>query len=366
MKKCASDIHFEPYADFFRIRFRIDGILHEIAKPPTELAQYLIARLKILAELDIAEKRRPQDGRFNISYNKEGREVRVSTCPTLYGEKAVLRLLQTAHEIMSLANLGMDTTQQFTLEQALKQPQGMIVVTGPTGSGKTMSLYAALETLNTTSRNIVSIEDPIEIPLPGINQVQVNTSTDMTFNYALKTFLRQDPDVILVGEIRDAATAALALSAAQTGHLVLSTIHTNSALETVQRFNGLGISTRQVSTSVSLIIAQRLVRKLCPDCKRPSTATAGARIIPSEKKSLQTVATFEAVGCPECFAGYRGRIGLFEMIAPTQLNQAAITDTTTATQLATGYPYTTLHQAGWQRVNDGLTTIAELQRVLGS
>jgi type IV pilus assembly protein PilB len=317
IEKKASDVHFEPYENNYRIRFRIDGILYEITNPDFTLANRLTARLKIMSNLNIAERRLPQDGRFTIA----ARDCRINICPTLFGEKIVVRILNTTNTILKINELGLLEQQEKLFFEAIKRPQGMILVTGPTGSGKTVSLYAALNELNTISKNISTVEDPIEINLPGINQVNVDPKIGLNFTTTLRAFLRQDPDIIMVGEIRDLETAEIAVKAAQTGHLVLSTLHTNSASETITRLLNMGIAQYNLNSSLSLIIAQRLARKLCPYCK---------------------------TGCEHCRNGYLGRIGIFEVMQPTQAKTDILT----------------LRDAALQKVRDGLTSLEEINRVI--
>ncbi|WP_163935505.1 type IV-A pilus assembly ATPase PilB [Paraferrimonas sp. SM1919] len=320
INKGASDLHFEPYEHNYRIRFRIDGVLKTIAEPPISLANRISARLKVMSKLDIAERRLPQDGRIKLKISKNRAiDFRVSTLPTLWGEKIVMRILDSSTAMLGIDKLGYEKEQQILYEQALSQPQGMILVTGPTGSGKTVSLYTGLNILNTESRNISTAEDPVEINLAGINQVHINTKTGLTFANVLRSFLRQDPDVVMVGEIRDLETAEIAIKASQTGHLVLSTLHTNSAAETLTRLLNMGVPSYNISSSISLIIAQRLLRKLCPDCKIPE-------ILPTQQlkaqgftdEDLQSgLQIYQANGCDKCSEGYKGRIGIYEVLPMT-------------------------------------------------
>jgi len=304
--KHATDIHFEPYADSYRIRFRIDGLLHDMRHPPKQIAQRLAARIKILAHLDIAEKRLPQDGRWQTN----DFDARVSTCPVLHGEKIVIRLLNSTHKLLTVDALGFMMQQQRHFLDAIHKPQGLILVTGPTGSGKTATLYAAIQHLNVLTHNICTVEDPIEVNLPGINQVNINSKTSLNFARVLRAFLRQDPDIIMVGEIRDLETAQIALNAAQTGHLVLSTLHTTSSREAFARLASFGVSTYEMISSISLITAQRLLRKLCPFCKIKLKINKPLK----DKFNLNDDdVLYDALGCKRCHDGYRGRIAVHEL-----------------------------------------------------
>lgn len=340
--KKASDIHFEPFSDFFRIRFRIDGVLYEEARPAQHISQYIAARLKVLAGLDIAERRQPQDGRFSISIFGEARDVRLSTCPTQYGEKCVLRLLATFNKVLAITELGLNRQHLQQLRNAISQPQGMILVTGPTGSGKTTTLYSVLVELNDGTRNILSIEDPIEIAIPGINQTQIHSL--ITFEAVLRACLRQDPDVILLGEIRDLTTAEIAINAADTGHLVFSTLHSNSAMETLSRLTNLGIPSHKINNSLKLIIAQRLLRRLCDYCKVPSRSY-------SEHKHSKPINCFSPKGCLKCNNGFKGRIGIFELAIPGSANSWGLVNN--------------LKRSALELVQNGFTSYCEVQRVLG-
>ena len=320
VKQGASDIHFEPYEKDYRVRFRTDGVLREVVRPPKNLAARLCARLKVMSRMDISERRIPQDGRIQMRLSRNRAiDLRVNTLPTLFGEKIVLRILDPASAQMGIDALGYEDEQKNLYLKTLNQPQGMILVTGPTGSGKTVSLYTGLSILNEPERNISTAEDPVEINLSGINQVQVNPKVGLDFAQALRSFLRQDPDVIMVGEIRDLETAEIAIKAAQTGHLVLSTLHTNSAAETITRLLNMGVPAFNLATSVSLIIAQRLGRRLCRDCCAP------ADDIPREvllhegftEELLAEAMIMKAVGCEVCKDGYRGRVGIYEVVRIT-------------------------------------------------
>ncbi len=335
----ASDIHFEPYEKNYRVRYRTDGILQEVTRPPNNLAPRLAARLKVMSQLDISERRVPQDGRIKVRLSKnKAIDFRVSTLPTLYGEKIVLRVLDPASAQLGIEALGYEDDQREAYTHALGLSQGMILVTGPTGSGKTVSLYTGLNILNTAERNISTAEDPVEINLEGINQVQVHPRVGLNFANALRAFLRQDPDVIMVGEIRDLETAEIAIKAAQTGHLVLSTLHTNSAPETLTRLLNMGVPAFNVATSVNLIMAQRLARRLCTKCRRPAddipdqilTAEGFDQCgIPREEMTL-----FHAVGCAHCSNGYKGRVGIYEVLRITPTIQTMIMEGSNSLEIA--------------------------------
>jgi len=368
VRKGASDLHFEPYEKTYRIRFRIDGILHEVASPPVALATRLSARLKVMSRLDIAEKRIPQDGRIKLKLSqKKSIDFRVSTLPTLWGEKIVMRILDSDSAMLGIDVLGYEPEQKQLYLNALDQPQGMILVTGPTGSGKTVSLYTGLNILNTEQTNISTAEDPVEINLPGINQVQVNPRAGLTFPSALKAFLRQDPDVIMVGEIRDLETAEIAIKAAQTGHLVLSTLHTNSAPETLTRLLNMGVPAYNVASSVSLIIAQRLARRLCAQCKAAEQLPEAEALKQGfTAEQLPTLKLFKAVGCQYCTGGYKGRVGIYEVMPITaeiaeQIMQGA--NSLQIAQLARQQGFASLRQSALKKAAVGLTSLAEVNRV---
>jgi len=362
--KGASDIHFEPYQNDYRIRFRIDGILHEITKPDSSLAGRLNARLKIISGLDISERRLPQDGRFNFST----RDCRINTCPTLCGEKIVVRILNPDNLLLQIDELGLEKQQQKLFSNTIKRPQGMILVTGPTGSGKTVSLYAALNQLNSIDKNISTVEDPIEIGLHGINQVNINPKIGLNFSTILRAFLRQDPDIIMVGEIRDLETAEIAVKAAQTGHLVLSTLHTNSAAESITRLLNIGIAAFNINNSLTLIIAQRLVRKLCLHCKKQQKIPYQTLLEQGfTKNEINNLTIYSAHGCKHCNKGYRGRIGIFEfMLISEQIGQAIIQHKN-ATQIhnqACREGMITLHESALNKVRHGITSLEEINRVI--
>lgn len=368
VRKQASDIHFEPYESSYRIRVRCDGILIQTQRPAAHLSRRLAARLKILARLDIAQRRLPQDGRIKLRLNSDcAIDMRVSTLPTLWGEKVVLRLLDNQVIPLDLESLGYSAEQQQQYQSALCRPQGMILMTGPTGSGKTISLYCGLQHLNREQLNIASAEDPIEINLSGINQVQVDPAIGFGFAEALRTFLRQDPDVLMVGEIRDRETADVAIKAAQTGHLVLSTLHTNSAAETLVRLINMGIEPYNLAASLSLIIAQRLVRRLCPHCKvatRLSATQAKRYNLDSEQALFEP----HSNGCTHCTRGYAGRVGIYEVMKIDATLSDALLQRLPLQQLesiACHNGMQTLQQAGRDKLLAGVTSLSELQRVLG-
>jgi type IV pilus assembly protein PilB len=369
VKKNSSDIHFEPYNLTYRIRYRIDGILHKIADLPPKMSQRITARLKMMSHLNIAEKRLPQDGRLNIKISdKETKDCRISTCPTLFGEKTVIRILENTATSLSITDLGMDNQQQAIFLQTIKKPQGMILVTGPTGSGKTLTLYCALNLLNTLDKNISTVEDPVEIQLAGINQVHVNHKANLNFPSVLRAFLRQDPDIIMIGEIRDKETADIAIKAAQTGHLILSTLHTNSAYETLSRLQLMGIATFNLIDTTQLIIAQRLVRRLCHRCKivayPPKELMLNAGFSPDE---LHNLTIYKPSGCEDCTEGYKGRCGIFEFLPFTEqikqliIKQANIND---IKSLANKLGYITLQESVLNNIRTGTTSIEEAYRVI--
>jgi len=371
IRKGASDLHFEPYEKSYRIRFRIDGILHEVASPPVALSGRLSARLKVMSRLDIAEKRVPQDGRIKLKLSqKKSIDFRVSSLPTLWGEKIVMRILDSDSAMLGIDILGYEEAQKKLYLAALEQPQGMILVTGPTGSGKTVSLYTGLNILNTEETNISTAEDPVEINLPGINQVQVNIKAGLTFPAALKSFLRQDPDVIMVGEIRDLETAEIAIKAAQTGHFVLSTLHTNSAPESLTRLLNMGVPAYNVASSVSLIIAQRLARRLCSHCKSPEHLPETELLKQGfSQAQLATIKLFKPIGCEYCTGGYKGRVGIYEVM-PISGNIAERImqggNSLEIAQQAQSEGINNLRQSGLLKAAAGLTSLAEINRVTNS
>ena len=372
----ASDLHFEPYEHSYRVRFRIDGVLQQITTLTPDLVANVSARLKILAQMDMAERRLPQDGRIKlqISDNKT-LDYRASSLPTLFGEKIVLRIINAADSIVGIAELGLEPDQQHTFLTALHQPQGIVLITGPTGSGKTLSLYTALNLLNTEATNISTVEDPVEINLTGINQVSVNSKIGLSFDMALKSFLRQDPDVVMVGEIRDLETADTAVKAAQTGHLVLSTLHTNSAGETLSRLHHMGIAHFNIATSISLVVAQRLARRLCLYCKKPSnlpeTSLLQMGFLKSDLDQLVTdnngYMIYQAVGCERCTEGYKGRIGIFEVMPITEALAQLILQGGNALQIkamAEQQGFYDLKRAAILKVLQGIISIQEMNRVI--
>jgi len=368
IKMGASDIHFEPYEKAYRIRFRADGILREMSRPPVNLGTKLAARLKVMSQLDISERRVPQDGRIQLKISKtRAIDFRVNTLPTLFGEKVVLRILDPESAKLGIDMLGYEEDQKQLYLDALNQPQGMILVTGPTGSGKTVSLYTGLNILNTAERNISTAEDPAEINLEGINQVNVNTKVGLTFSAALRAFLRQDPDVVMVGEIRDLETAEIAIKAAQTGHLVLSTLHTNSAPETLTRLRNMGVPAFNIATSVSLIIAQRLARRLCKHCKKPVDIPRDTLMSEGFKESeIGTFTVYGPAGCDKCVNGYKGRVGIYEVVKITDAISRIIMEDGNSIQIADAARkegFNDLRTSGLKKVKDGLTSLEEVNRV---
>ncbi len=369
IKKGASDVHFEPYEKTFRVRTRMDGVLKEIARPPVALSGKVAARLKVMSRLDIAERRVPQDGRIKMKLSKNRAiDFRVSTCPTLYGEKIVLRILDPSSAKMGIDALGYEDFQKDAYVEALSKPYGMILVTGPTGSGKTVSLYTGLNILNTEDRNISTAEDPAEINMPGVNQVNVNPKVGLTFASALKAFLRQDPDVIMVGEIRDLETAEIAIKAAQTGHLVLSTVHTNDAPKTLTRMVDMGVKPYAIASSVSLIIAQRLARRLCSNCKQPKEIPAEALLAEGfTKEQIDAgIRVYAPVGCNQCTDGYKGRVGIYQVMPVTEQIGRIIMEGGNAIQIADVAAQDgiwDLRRAGLQKVINSMTSLEEINRV---
>jgi type IV pilus assembly protein PilB len=368
IKAGSSDLHFEPYEKAYRVRFRTDGILSEIARPPIQLAPRISARLKVMAGLDISERRKPQDGRIKMRISKsKSIDFRVSTCPTLWGEKVVMRILDSASAQMGIDALGYEESQKALYMAALKQPQGMILVTGPTGSGKTVSLYTGLNILNTVDVNISTAEDPVEINLEGINQVNVNPKQGMDFTAALKSFLRQDPDIIMVGEIRDLDTASIAIKAAQTGHMVMSTLHTNSAAETLTRLRNMGVPSFNIATSVNLIIAQRLARKLCSTCKKEVQIPREALLeegFPEDK--LGTFKIYGPVGCENCNNGYKGRVGIYEVVKNTPALQRIIMEEGNSIDISIQMRkdgFNDLRTSALLKAMQGVTSLEEVNRV---
>ena len=367
IKRGASDIHFEPYEHKYRVRFRMDGVLKQMAAPPTKMAPRLAARLKVMSNLDIAERRVPQDGRIKLNLSKtKAIDFRVSTCPTLFGEKTVLRILDASAAKMGIEKLGYEEDQKELFLEAIHKPYGMVLVTGPTGSGKTVSLYTALNILNTESRNISTVEDPVEIRLSGINQVQQNTKQGMTFAKALRSFLRQDPDIIMVGEIRDVETAEIAIKAAQTGHMVLSTLHTNDASQTISRLMNMGIAPYNITSSVTLVIAQRLARRL-HDCKRPADIPREALLKEGFREDeLDSLVIYEPVGCAGCNEGYKGRVGVYEVMPMSESIQKIVLEGGNALQIseqARKDGINDLYESALNKARQGVTGLAEINRV---
>jgi type IV pilus assembly protein PilB len=369
IKKGASDIHFEPYERSYRIRFRLDGVLKEMAAPPVQLAVKMSARLKVMSRLDIAERRIPQDGRIKMKISKNRAiDFRVSTCPTLFGEKIVMRILDPSSAMLGIDALGYEPFQKKLYLESLARPHGMILVTGPTGSGKTVSLYTGLNILNTEDTNISTAEDPVEINLPGINQVNVNPKVGLTFPSALRAFLRQDPDVIMVGEIRDLETAEIAIKAAQTGHLVLSTLHTNDAPKTLTRMIDMGVKPYAIATSVSLIIAQRLARRLCISCKAPMKIPPEALLKEgfTQEEIENGLQIFQAVGCTNCTDGYKGRTGLYEVMPVSEeIGRIIMTGGSVLDIKAQAVREGVwgLRQSGLNKVRMGITSLDEVNSV---
>jgi type IV pilus assembly protein PilB len=370
IKKGVSDIHFEPYDREYRIRYRTDGILHEISAPPASLSSRITARIKVMSRLDISERRIPQDGGFKLRISKSRSiDFRVSTCPTSSGgEKVVMRVLDPATAKLGVEALGFSELQKNLFVKAIERPQGMILVTGPTGSGKTVTMYSALNMLNTPEVNISTAEDPVEIKVPGINQVNINPKAGLTFSGALRSFLRQDPDIIMVGEIRDFETAEIAVKAAQTGHLVLSTLHTNSAAETLNRMVNMGIPTFNIASSVTIIIAQRLARRLCNHCKtlRDDFTEKGLLELGFKQEDIKNIQLYKATGCDQCTNGYKSRIGLFEVLPMTkELGQLIMSggNAIDILHMAQNDGMLTIYQSGLLKAKEGLTTIEEVNRV---
>ena len=368
IKLGASDIHIEPYETRLRVRYRVDGVLHENASPPISLANRLVARIKILSRLDIAERRVPQDGRLKLAGQRNTKiDFRVSTLPTVHGEKVVMRLLDSSGASLKLSDLGMEADQLVHYETAVKKPYGMVLVTGPTGSGKTVSLYSALSMLNQPETNISTVEDPVEINLDGINQVAINERANLTFSAALRSFLRQDPDIIMVGEIRDLETAEIAIKASQTGHLVLSTLHTNDATATIMRMLNMGIAPYNVAGSINLIMAQRLARRLCSNCKEPIDLPPETLINAGIKEDdIDSVTAFEAIGCDACTNGYKGRAGIFQVLPVSDELTSMILKSAGQDELesqASEEGVLTLRQSALKKFAAGHLSLAEVERV---
>ncbi|MCE9777576.1 type IV-A pilus assembly ATPase PilB [Shewanella algae] len=369
IRKGASDLHFEPYEKRYRIRFRIDGILHEVSEPPISLSGRISARLKVMSKLDIAERRVPQDGRIKMKLSRnKSIDFRVSTLPTLWGEKIVMRILDSSSAQLGIEKLGYEEDQKQAYLEMLARPQGMILVTGPTGSGKTVSLYTGLNILNTEERNISTAEDPVEINLEGVNQVHINPKAGLTFASALRSFLRQDPDVVMVGEIRDLETAEIAIKAAQTGHLVLSTLHTNSSAETLTRLLNMGVPGYNIASSVNLIIAQRLARRLCPECRQPEDIPEHELLqLGFTQQQIDAGFTpYKPCGCEFCSGGYKGRIGIYEVMKMSDEIARTIMEGGNSLQIAATAKQQgmrDLRLSGLLKVIQGVTSIAEVNRV---
>ena len=366
----ASDLHFEPYEKSYRVRFRIDGVLQKMANPPTQLAGKIAARLKVMSQMDISERRVPQDGRIKLKISKDKAiDFRVNSLPTLFGEKIVLRILDPSSAMLGIDALGYEPDQKQLFMDALAKPQGMLLITGPTGSGKTVSLYTGLNILNTVETNISTAEDPVEINLEGINQVNVNNKVGLTFASALKSFLRQDPDIVMVGEIRDLETAEIAVKAAQTGHMVLSTLHTNSAPETLTRLRNMGVASFNIATSVNLVIAQRLARRLCKSCKKPTDVPKNSLLemgFTEEDLADPSNVIYEPVGCSECRDGYKGRVGIYEVMKVTPEIARIIMEDGNAIEIkdaALKQGFRDLRRSGILKVLKGTTSIQEMYRV---
>ncbi|MDD2801330.1 MAG: type IV-A pilus assembly ATPase PilB [Methylobacter sp.] len=369
IKQGVSDIHMEPYEKNFRIRYRADGILHQIASPPASIASRIISRIKVMSKMDIAERRVPQDGRIKMTLSKNRAiDFRVNTCPTLFGEKVVLRILDPTSAQIGIEKLGFEPEQQQLFLSAINKPYGLVLVTGPTGSGKTVTLYTGLNLLNSVERNISTAEDPVEITVEGINQVNMNVKAGLTFASALRAFLRQDPDIIMVGEIRDTETAEIAVKAAQTGHLVLSTLHTNDAPQTLNRLMQMGIPPFNIVSAVNLIMAQRLARRLCEYCKTPADYPDVAFLSAGFKQEeLSTLKVFKAgPGCDHCTNGYKGRVGIYQVMTLSEKMRELILEGGNAMQLAnqaTSEGINDLRASGLNKVRMGVTSLEEIDRV---
>ena len=366
----ASDLHFEPYEKMYRVRYRVDGVLRQIAHPPLQMATRLASRLKVMSQMDISEKRMPQDGRIKLKLSKsKAIDFRVNSLPTLFGEKLVLRILDPSSAMLGIEALGYEDEQKALFMDALDKPQGMLLITGPTGSGKTVSLYTGINILNTEDTNISTAEDPVEINLEGINQVNVNIKTGLTFSAALKAFLRQDPDIIMVGEIRDLETAEIAIKAAQTGHMVMSTLHTNSAPETLTRLRNMGVPSFNIATSVNLVIAQRLARRLCSHCKAPVEIPRQSLLelgFTEQDLANPEFEIFQPVGCIECREGYKGRVGVYEVMKVTPEISQIIMEDGNALQIAKAAEqagFDNLRRSGLKKVMQGVTSLQEINRV---
>lgn len=368
IKKGSSDLHFEPFEKAYRVRFRTDGVLHEVARPPVNLAPRISSRLKVMSQMDISERRLPQDGRIKLKISKtKSIDFRVNTLPVLFGEKVVLRILDPSSAKMGIDALGYEDDQKALYMDALMKPQGMFLVTGPTGSGKTVSLYTGINILNTPELNISTAEDPVEINLEGINQCPINTKVGLDFSEALRAFLRQDPDIIMVGEIRDLETASIAIKAAQTGHMVMSTLHTNSAPETLTRLRNMGVAAFNLATSVNLIVAQRLGRRLC-DCKTKMDVPKSALLEKgfTDEQLAEDFDMFAPNGCDKCMNGYKGRVGIYEVMRITKRISKMIMEDANALQIAevsVEEGFDTIYISGLRKVISGATSLEEINRV---
>lgn len=365
IKEGASDIHIEPFEKKLSVRFRVDGMLRTILSPPAQLSRYLLSRIKVMAKLDIAEKRIPQDGRISLRLGGRNIDVRVSTLPSRHGERIVLRVLDKNGLTLNLADIGMSPQAEQAMNRLLKTPHGILLVTGPTGSGKSTTLYAGLKLIHSDDKNIMTIEDPVEYELEGIGQTQVNSKVDMTFARGLRAILRQDPDIVMIGEIRDGETAQIAVQASLTGHLVLSTLHTNSAFGAIERLRDMGVEPFLLANSLIGVLAQRLVRRLCPACRQPGAATAVelAHFSPSPPSGIQL---WRAVGCEQCNNnGYRGRVGIYELLTIDDALRQAIGQNKSENALSqlVNADYCSLQQDGLQKVLNGMTTLEEILRV---
>ena len=369
IKKKVSDIHIEPYEKILRVRFRLDGMLQVVSMPPKSLARKMTSRIKVMAQLNTSERRVPQDGRIHFRVGEDKHiDFRVNTLPTLYGEKIVMRILDSDTAALGIDVLGFEDKQKTDLLEALGKPDGMILVTGPTGSGKTVTLYAGLNILNTSERNISTAEDPAEIQVPGINQVNVNNKVGLTFASALRAFLRQDPDIIMVGEIRDLETAEISVKAAQTGHLLLSTLHTNSAPETLTRLINMGVPAFNIASSVHLIVAQRLARRLCKECKVLVEDVPKQALIQLgfEEEEIESIEIYEPNGCGECAHGYKGRVGIYQVMPISSKMETMIMDGANSLEIAIQAKkegINDLRQSAMNKVKEGVTSLAELERV---
>ena len=367
IKARASDIHIEPYQDSFKVRYRVDGILYDLLSPPKWIQPALTSRIKVMAKLNIAEKRLPQDGRFEVKIGQQLIDVRTSTLPTSFGERVVMRLLNKTSSIFQLSEIGLSPTQLAQVQDLVKAPHGIILVTGPTGSGKTTTLYSILSSINKPNINIITIEDPVEYQLKGISQIQVNPKIDLTFAVGLRSIVRQDPDVILVGEIRDRETAEIAIQSSLTGHLVFSTLHTNDSASAITRLVDIGVEPFLISSSVSAVIAQRLVRVLCDHCKEPYKPDMALQTLGVRPDRLRKYTFYRAAGCDQCFhTGYRGRIGIYEIMLMGYKLKTMIQRTYDSFQIkqeALKLGLVTLRRDGIEKVLRGITTIEEVVRV---